>query len=101
MLLTLIQSTSKRKSVAGDVVTAYSVQNPKHVVCKRVLGLEGDTIKVPWSSTNGPARTVKVVCSFLALPCMVDILPSIHADHDRILYEGQLQGINGLMESVG
>lgn len=44
----------------GDVVTAYSVQNPRHIVCKRVLGLEGDTIKVPWSSTNGPARTVKV-----------------------------------------
>lgn len=45
----------------GDVVTAYSVQNPRHIVCKRVLGLEGDTIKVPWSSTNGPARTVKVM----------------------------------------
>ncbi|KAL0039196.1 hypothetical protein WJX77_011118 [Trebouxia sp. C0004] len=44
----------------GDVVTAYSVQNPRHIVCKRVIGLEGDTINVPWSSTNGPARKVKV-----------------------------------------
>ena len=58
------------KTFAGDVITAYSVQNPKHVVCKRVLGLEGSVIKVPWSSTNGPARTVKVVldaCARLAL----------------------------------
>lgn len=28
---------------AGDVVLARSVQNPRHMVCKRVLGLEGDT----------------------------------------------------------
>ena len=47
-------------TIPGDVVTAHSVQNPRHIVCKRVLGLEGDTVKVPWSSTNGPARTVKV-----------------------------------------
>ena len=51
---------NKHKTCTGDVVTAHSVQNPRHIVCKRVLGLEGDTVKVPWSSTNGPARTVKV-----------------------------------------
>ena len=27
----------------GDVVLARSAQNPRHMVCKRVLGLEGDT----------------------------------------------------------
>ena len=27
---------------AGDVVLARSMQNPRHMVCKRVLGLEGD-----------------------------------------------------------
>ena len=44
-------------------MTSHSVTNPRQNVCKRVLGLEGDIIKVPWSSTNGPARTVKV-CFF-------------------------------------
>lgn len=29
--------------VVGDVVLARSAQNPRHMVCKRVLGLEGDT----------------------------------------------------------
>ena len=28
---------------AGDVVLSRSMQNPRHMVCKRVLGLEGDT----------------------------------------------------------
>ena len=27
----------------GDVVLARSAQNPRHMVCKRVLGLEGDS----------------------------------------------------------
>ena len=27
----------------GDVVIARSVQNPRHVICKRLLGMEGDT----------------------------------------------------------
>lgn len=30
----------------GDIVVARSVQNPRHSVCKRVLGLEGDQIRV-------------------------------------------------------
>lgn len=42
------------------MVVARSPQNPKHVICKRVLGLEGDTVHVPPSSRHGPSRTVKV-----------------------------------------
>lgn len=71
--------------LAGDVITAYSVQNPRHVVCKRVLGLEGDVIRVPWSSTNGPARTVKVAHD--AFPCLA-LIPSLFcnfADHSTAL----------------
>ncbi|GAB4821340.1 hypothetical protein N2152v2_008386 [Parachlorella kessleri] len=45
---------------AGDVVIARSVQNPRHVVCKRVLGLEGDVVNIPSSSRWGLGRTVKV-----------------------------------------
>lgn len=45
---------------AGDVVIARSVQNPRHVVCKRVLGLEGDTVTIPSSTRWGLGRTVKV-----------------------------------------
>lgn len=45
---------------AGDVVIARSVQNPRHVVCKRVLGLEGDTVNIPSSSKWGLGRTVTV-----------------------------------------
>ncbi len=45
--------------VAGDVVIAASPRNPRHIVCKRVLGLEGDTVRVPVTSRDD-ARTVKV-----------------------------------------
>lgn len=44
----------------GDVVIARSVQNPRHVVCKRILGLEGDTVLVPSSATFGLTRTIQV-----------------------------------------
>ncbi|KAL4422353.1 hypothetical protein ABPG75_008550 [Micractinium tetrahymenae] len=46
----------------GDVVLARSAQNPRHMVCKRVLGLEGDTVFVPSSlgSKLGMGRTVTV-----------------------------------------
>ena len=47
---------------AGDVVLARSMQNPKQIVCKRVLGLEGDEVRIPQSTQMGPGRTV-VVCS--------------------------------------
>lgn len=42
----------------GDVVIARSIQNPKHVVCKRVLGLEGDI--VPVAGSFGAFKQVKV-----------------------------------------
>ena len=49
---------------AGDVVIAVSKQNPKHTICKRVLGLEGDDVLVKQSSRYGPRRTVQVVSLF-------------------------------------
>jgi len=45
---------------AGDVVLARSMQNPKQIVCKRVLGLEGDEVRIPQSTQLGPGRTVVV-----------------------------------------
>jgi signal peptidase I len=44
----------------GDVVIARSVQNPRHVVCKRVLGMEGDYVEVPPPIKAGSSRRVKV-----------------------------------------
>ena len=32
---------------------------PRLTVVKRVLGLEGDTVQVPYSTRDGPAHTVK------------------------------------------
>ena len=45
---------------SGDVVLARSMQNPKQTVCKRVLGMEGDEVRVRQSSRMGPGRTVLV-----------------------------------------
>jgi len=53
-----------RLSVAGDVVIAASPRNPRHIICKRVLGLEGDTVCVPVTSRDD-ARTVKA-CSHVS-----------------------------------
>ena len=36
------------------------MQNPKQIVCKRVLGLEGDEVRIPQSTQLGPGRTVLV-----------------------------------------
>ena len=36
-------SVSLGRVRVGDVVLARSAQNPRHMVCKRVLGLEGDS----------------------------------------------------------
>lgn len=47
------------KVKVGDVVMSKSPRNPKHVVCKRVLGLEGDVVYVSRTSQRGP-RYVKV-----------------------------------------
>ena len=37
---------------------AASPRNPRHIICKRVLGLEGDTVCVPVTSRED-ARIVK------------------------------------------
>jgi len=39
-------SVAFRRLHVGDVVVARSVQNPRHIVCKRILGLEGDLVQV-------------------------------------------------------
>lgn len=39
---------------------ARSMQNPKQTVCKRVLGMGGDEVRVRQSSKLGPGRTVLV-----------------------------------------
>ncbi len=44
----------------GDVVIARSVQNPRHVVCKRVLGMEGDYVEVAPPIQAGSSRRIKV-----------------------------------------
>lgn len=44
----------------GDVVIARSVQNPRHIVCKRVLGLEGDTVAVQPPNRPGSAHRITV-----------------------------------------
>lgn len=44
----------------GDVVTARSVQNPRHMVCKRVLGMEGDTVLIQPTTMFAPMRKVIV-----------------------------------------
>jgi signal peptidase I len=44
----------------GDVVIARSVQNPRHVVCKRVLGMEGDYVEVVPPIKAGSNRRIKV-----------------------------------------
>ena len=36
------------------------MQNPKQIVCKRVLGLEGDEVKVEQTTQLGKPRFVKV-----------------------------------------
>ena len=46
---------------------AVSKQNPKHTICKRVLGLEGDDVLVKQSSRYGPRRTVQVRVSVFVL----------------------------------
>ena len=43
---------------------AASPRNPRHIICKRVLGLEGDTVRVPVASSHG-ARTVTARTPFL------------------------------------
>lgn len=44
----------------GDVVMARSPANPRLVVCKRVLGLEGDSVTVLPTSSRGHIRQTVV-----------------------------------------
>lgn len=46
---------------AGDVVMSRSPRNPKHIVCKRVLGLAGDTVHVPRTGMRGPVSVQVLV----------------------------------------
>lgn len=59
----------------GDVVIARSVQNPRHTVCKRVLGLEGDEVDV--HPPNRPGSTHKITVSTFPTPA-VDIFIILH-----------------------
>ncbi|KAK9843884.1 hypothetical protein WJX84_005986 [Apatococcus fuscideae] len=43
----------------GDVVFAISKNDPRHIVCKRVLGMEGDTVEVR-EGRQGELRVEKV-----------------------------------------
>ncbi len=43
---------------------ARSMQNPKQIVCKRVLGLEGDEVRVAPSTQLGEGKIVKVSARF-------------------------------------
>ena len=53
-------STSLLYIKPGDVVVARSPTNPRLIVCKRVLGLEGDRVKVVPTAPLDVARTIKV-----------------------------------------
>jgi len=51
------QIATKRRCGAGDVVLALSPRNPTQRIIKRVLGMDGDTVRVESSSRRG-ATTV-------------------------------------------
>ena len=55
-------SVSTGRVQVGDVVIARSVQNPRHIVCKRILGLEGDDVDVKSPTRQGSSRKIKVWC---------------------------------------
>jgi signal peptidase I len=63
-ILLLEHLSSKFEKVRpGDVVMARSPVNPNLVVCKRVLGLEGDRVTVLPTSSRGHVKQV-VVCIY-------------------------------------
>jgi mitochondrial inner membrane protease subunit 1 len=51
----------------GDVVIAKSPSNPRHTVCKRVLGRGGDVIHVPKAGHFGGTMRVEVPTGHLWL----------------------------------
>lgn len=89
--------------LSGDVVIARSPQNPRHLVCKRVLGLQGDSVKVAATTLLGPSRTVVVgvafVCPFPSVLVAQCLAPARFAQVDWVqVPEGHiwLQGDNDL-----
>jgi len=57
VVLTEVPSVTLGRVRCGDVVVATSPSNPRHTVCKRVLGMQGDTVR--WRSPLGrPVETV-------------------------------------------
>lgn len=60
-----------RQAIAGDVVISHSPQNPRHVVCKRVLGLAGDTVQVARTSQHGPTsvQVLPALTAWRLAPC--------------------------------
>ena len=53
-------SKFRRKIERGDVVVSKSPTNPRHTVCKRVLGMGGDIISVPTTGAMGGRKVVEV-----------------------------------------
>ena len=54
-----MESQFRDGSSAGDIVVAKNMQSPRYVVCKRVLGLEGDQVIVrPSVGTEKPYNTI-------------------------------------------
>ena len=50
---------------AGDIVIAKNMQSPRYIICKRVLGLEGDQVRVqPSTGTDLPYTTIVSCCLY-------------------------------------
>eukprot|EP00897_Mesotaenium_endlicherianum_P007783 jgi/Mesen1/7032/ME000366S06242 len=60
MEVTMHVSASLDKLQAGDVVVAKSPTNPRLMVCKRLLGLEGDSITVLPVHASDRVRHVRI-----------------------------------------
>lgn len=58
-MILLVNNPWNPCSTAGDIVVAKNMQSPRYVVCKRVLGLEGDHVIVrPSVGTEKPYSTI-------------------------------------------
>eukprot|EP00250_Pteridium_aquilinum_P006822 c16660_g2_i1 orf=812-1297(-) len=53
-------STRFQRVKQGDIVMSLSPENPRLIVCKRILGLEGDEVTVLPSKGNGLLQHVSV-----------------------------------------
>lgn len=59
----------------GDLVTAFSPKDPKRQVCKRIIGLPGDTVLVDPRHPYGPGAELSEASS---LPFDLDLAPASH-----------------------